>query len=534
MTEKKRKFSCAGSAVLIAAVLFAAAVHGLDVRSAVIQSGDRFLAAGYVLLVVLVTALLIAGAWMMLKSGMKPERSFFITGLFLGVLFMAVMPGLSAPDEVCHYISAYRLSNRLMGKPELDDIRKHIQVRADDYALEDLNVYRDGRTSENYRILGRTVEESTYKTIAEWDAFYPHAEGTVNSNQQDVTTTPVAYLPQAAGISLARVLKLGPLWLLFFGKFLNLLVYLLLTSAAIRKIPAGKELIYGTGLLPMTLSLSSSMSYDTMILGTAFLLTAWFLSLACEPKKVTAADMAVLCVLIAAMGPCKMVYSLLLFLFFLIPADRFRSTGLRILSFAVLAASLAGAIFLVNAGLITSYATASEGAVVQITKQGYTVSELLHRPVFILQMLCQTLVYQGEQMHLGMIGQWLGNLDPVMGVPYFICALFGLGLLALAFKKPGESQKLKVPARLWAGLLILGIVLLTAGAMLIAWTERDSKVIEGLQGRYFLPLLPLFLLIIKNDRIVLTADRNREILYAFVCMDGYALLRLYATACLRL
>jgi uncharacterized membrane protein len=244
--------------------------------------------------------------------------------------------------------------------------------------------------------------------------------------------------------------------------------------------------------------------------------------------------MAVLCVLIAAMGPCKMVYSLLLFLFFLIPADRFRSTGLRILSFAVLAASLAGAIFLVNAGLITSYATASEGAVVQITKQGYTVSELLHRPVFILQMLCQTLVYQGEQMHLGMIGQWLGNLDPVMGVPYFICALFGLGLLALAFKKPGESQKLKVPARLWAGLLILGIVLLTAGAMLIAWTERDSKVIEGLQGRYFLPLLPLFLLIIKNDRIVLTADRNREILYAFVCMDGYALLRLYATACLRL
>jgi len=536
MNGKIRKNIPAAAVFGIIFVILTGLFHGLDVSASVEQSGHGFLMSGYVLLFLLLTVFLVFAGFLLFKSSVRPERSFFVTGLFLGLFFMAVMPGISAPDEISHYITAYRLSDRMMGLPELDETGHHIQIRPEDNILENMDSVQDTSSGSKKNVLGDPVSEETYRSVCEWDSTYGLTRGSGNSDQADVRTTPLVYIPQAVGITVARVLNLNSLWLLFLGKLMNLLVYLFLTSLAIRKAPFGKELIFGTGLLPMTLHLSSSMSYDTMILGASFLLISWILNLAYETKKVEVRDMAVLCILIAVMGPCKMVYSLLLFLFFLIPENKFGSRKKKMLSFAAMACSLVLAMALVNASVIRSYAAADTGAgvVVQNTKAGYTVAELLHRPVFVLEMLCRTAVYQGEQLHLSMIGEWLGNLDPVMGIPYFLSVAFSLGLLALAFRKPEEKKIMTGKAKIWCGLIILGIVLLTAGAMFISWTGRDSLVIEGLQGRYFLPMLPLFLILLKNDRIVLTKDTNRNILFGFVCMDAYALLRLYATACLRL
>ena len=71
-------------------------------------------------------------------------------------------------------------------------------------------------------------------------------------------------------------------------------------------------------------------------------------------------------------------------------------------------------------------------------------------------------------------------------------------------------------------------------SMLIAWTPISSRVINGVQGRYFLPFLPVLLLACKNDFVVLTKDRNRSILYLMCCLNGYELLRLFATVSMRL
>ena len=71
-------------------------------------------------------------------------------------------------------------------------------------------------------------------------------------------------------------------------------------------------------------------------------------------------------------------------------------------------------------------------------------------------------------------------------------------------------------------------------SMLIAWTPLSSRVINGVQGRYFLPFLPVLLLALKNDWVVLTKERNRSILYLMCCLNGYELLRLYAIVSIRL
>ena len=71
-------------------------------------------------------------------------------------------------------------------------------------------------------------------------------------------------------------------------------------------------------------------------------------------------------------------------------------------------------------------------------------------------------------------------------------------------------------------------------SMLLAWTPIGSKVISGVQGRYFLPFLPVLLMALKNDALVLTRERNRKILYLMCCTDVYVALRLYSIVSMRL
>ena len=79
----------------------------------------------------------------------------------------------------------------------------------------------------------------------------------------------------------------------------------------------------GAALLPMTIHLSASFSYDVMIMGCVFYLTAICLDLAYEKDRVRLVDVAVLALLMAAAGPCKMVYGVLMGLCLLIPVKKF-------------------------------------------------------------------------------------------------------------------------------------------------------------------------------------------------------------------
>ena len=51
-------------------------------------------------------------------------------------MYMVVLPPLSAPDEVSHYISAYQLSSRLMGRTARAEDER-VFIRAQDVFIED-------------------------------------------------------------------------------------------------------------------------------------------------------------------------------------------------------------------------------------------------------------------------------------------------------------------------------------------------------------------------------------------------------------
>ena len=539
-------------------LLILAVPHYLDTRAGALESGDTWLTGWYILTAVLVVAAVaFLGAVLLIpnrrkKSGPIPLETFFVAAaLIFGTVYLFVLPPLSAPDEVRHYISAYQISNRIMGLPASGEDGK-VPVREEDWFAEDsCKDYRayvtadgalatDEEGAEEAKVLGQTLTEETYRLIHEkGGALYesPRPEGgngTALSNHRPVVTTPLGYLVPALGITAARLLGLNSLWLLYLGRFCNLIFFTAAVWSAMRRLPFGKEVLCGVALLPMTLHLAASFSYDVLILAGVFYFTAHCLYLAYQAERVRPADVLILSAVMAAAGPCKMVYAVFMGLCLLIPVRKFGGWGKWALSAACVLGAWLAAMSVVNGQTVAVYAAETDNFVSWAQEPGFTITMLLHQPVKLLQMFYNTVVWQAEYWHLTLLGGYLGNVDVVLDVPYLVILLLTGCLLGLAFRKPGENLVLTGRARIWIWFLCLICAGATMFSMLIAWTPVSSKIICGVQGRYFLPFLPLLLMTLKNDRFVLTKKADRSILYLMCCGNAYVLMRLFSIVSIRL
>ena len=511
------------------------------------------------------------------KENRKLPGLFFGTVMCLGILYMMVLAPLSAPDEVSHYISAYKLSNCCLGLPAADE-DGYIYVRAEDDWLEDVNQeFRDwkeksrqealdGESGENDAgkpiILGQTLKEETYvaihnrRAVSEQSA-EPSADsestkeststgdsigmdssvktaGLRVSRQPSVRTTPLAYMPQALGFTLARILGLNSIALLYLGRFFNLLLFAAVGALTIKRLPFGKNVFFGVSILPMSLHLAASLSYDVVILAFTGYFTAVCLDLAYKAETVKVGDVIVLAVVMAVMGPCKMVYGAIAGFCLLVPVRKFGNFGKWMLSAAAVLGSFLAAMAVVNLRTVAMYTQESDSYVAWAEEAGYSFAELIHQPVRVLQLFYNTVSWQGESLYSGILGESLGNRDPVLNTPYVIILVLTACLVLLALKKPGEEIFMKIKDRLWIWFICLVIFGALMFSMLLAWTPKSSNMVQGVQGRYMLPLLPVFLFTLKNQKVVRTGTDDRLILYTMMAADVYVILRIFAVVCLRL
>ena len=544
--------------------------HFLDVRASVTETGHQWLYGWYgglffLSMVVLVgIGILIFGKnWEFFDgvfSGSKLPGLYFGIIMCLGILYMFVLAPLSAPDEVSHYISAYELSNRFLGLPGADE-DGYIYIREEDDWIEDVNQeFRDWReeqkdavenTADDAKedqkgtpvILGQTLKEETYKAIHDGgtvkketvhDESSEKMSGLCVSRQPSVRTTPLAYVPQALGFTLARVLGLNSIALLYLGRFFNLLLFAAVGTLTIKCLPFGKNAFFGVSILPMSLHLAASLSYDVVILAGSGLFAAICLDLAYKAEKVSVKDVVLLACIMVVMGPCKMVYGAIAGFCLLIPVKKFGNWKKWTISAVAVLGSFLAAMAVVNLRTVAMYTQESDSYVAWAEEAGYSFAELIHQPVHVLQLFYNKVAWQGESLYSGMLGEALGNRDAVLNTPYLVILLLTVCLILLALKKPGEEIVIKIKARLWIWFICLVIFGALMFSMLLAWTPKSSNMVQGVQGRYMLPLLPIFLLTLKNQKAVRTDTDDRLILYTMIAADVYVILRIFAVVCLRL
>ena len=233
------------------------------------------------------------------------------------------------------------------------------------------------------------------------------------------------------------------------------------------------------------------------------------------------------------MGPCKMVYGVIAGWCLLIPVKKFGGRGKWALSAAAVLGAFGAAMAVVNLQTVALYTGIQDRYITWAQEPGYSFAQLIHSPLKVLRLCYNTLTGYGEQLYSGMIGSMMGNMDPVLNVPYVVILGLTALLVVLALRKPGEPLLIRKGQKLWIwflAFLCLGALMFS---MLLTWTPLSATMIQGVQGRYLLPFLPALLLTIKNDRLVRTAGRDGGILFAMACMDVYAILRIFSIVCLR-
>ena len=120
------------------------------------------------------------------------------------------------------------------------------------------------------------------------------------------------------------------------------------------------------------------------------------------------------------------------------------------------------------------------------------------------KLLLRTIPAQGALWLQGVLGTTLG--EPIVyriDVSWLLSVGLVLALLAAALPVQDEPDEPLLGRR--TGFGVLGIILCVAAASLVValnWTPINYETLFGMQGRYWLPVLPLALLLVKGNRSV--------------------------------
>lgn len=459
---------------------------------------------------VLVALVLLAGGagacLLIYKFRIRFEKAFIFVFLILGIVHMFLMPAYSTPDERAHFATAYYYSDIILGE-EAVDADGNVMVRNEDLLL---NV-------ENIR-----PSLSTYSLIA--DNIF---EGCKDDTMVSFDTTPLdvpfwSYAPQTLGITLARLLGFGNIMLLLTGDLFALLFYAACVYMAVKLIPFGKAMMAVISLLPMALETAGSYSYDVLVNGLSFLFIGYVFYLAYEKKRAWVKDWILMAVIIFFLAPVKVVYVLLAFLCLLIPMESKRKFWLGTVG-VIASGGLSCLILRLTA--IMNLAVQSGAGSAGTAENTYTISYILSDIPRVIGVLYNTLCRQSDAILAPLYGQKLGYWD--VSVPYYIS--FGFVLVLAVSLLAKEKERIYIKS--WQKVLMLVLIVgMTGGitlSMMLDFTDVTDTVVRGIQGRYFIPFLPLAGFLFRGDRIVTKKNLDGYILPFMYILNYFSLWRIF-------
>ncbi|MCU1349089.1 MAG: Protein of unknown function rane [Acidobacteria bacterium] len=288
--------------------------------------------------------------------------------------------------------------------------------------------------------------------------------------------TPVAYIPPALAALIARMLGLYPFTEFYLGRVVNLVAALALVYAAMRVAPRHANVFLAVALLPMTLFELASWSPDAWTFGLGVLFTAFMLEPP-EPAPRSIAAVAVTALLLSLSKPAYFLIALLAL---------FRPTKRRI----AIAAIAATAVGIPIAMAYAKYAWYNAWTGYPIDP-GEQLRCILAAPLRFVRLLTHDLTSNGTRYIAEMIGRlgWINVFLPSAVTALEVVLLAAVGLTA--------APALDWKRRVTAFAIVIGTVVGIVTSQYLTWTVICSDRIDGVQGRYFLPLLPLALMILS-------------------------------------
>ena len=415
--------------------------------------------------------------------------------LLCGILFAFANPPLQTPDETDHYLRTYAIS---MGRFDFDAARGY-PMDVDELVAAFPGAWVNAHTSAGVGTDPDTHAEQAYNTAGYalkqygkdgriesiWDSFTQYLNWESRDSAADSVTEPISFLilpflPGALGMALARLFGLGALGCLYGGRLVNLLAYAAMCYAALRTAHKCKPAFLCIMLLPMSLYMGSSLSYDATLLGCYYLMLALLTQEKWNDK--TALCYALACVF--ANGTKPYINLLWVVLPFVVRKTEWKVRCSRAV-YAVLTA--AGALALTFG--VEQYGTLLRHNYGAIARQGGAAVNggaqllfVLKNPLRYIAVLLGTL-YENDGF-IGQLGLFGWKDMPVA----FISLTAPLVLLLAAMLCTPAADALGRRRTGWLGVFGLVYAVGAMTAMYITYTPVAMVRIVGLQTRYFLPV----------------------------------------------
>ena len=442
-----------------------------------------------------------------MSKNVNLAKLFLIVSLFIGTLFVFLVPSFNSPDEDSHFIYSYQLSR---GK-----IKTEIKNKTSVYYVP--NSILDTITKT------KKINNDRDKKYSYSDYYFDQLIGSdyksgIFLKPVIYNSIPIAYLAPTIGIQITDYLhafgdknsSVNVNVMLQFARFFSLLIYSIIGYFAIKITPKYKNSFFAILLLPLSLFLRSMVTYDGLILVTVALVIANLLKLIYDEKINFTKKYIVLFIITGfILFNIKTVYSLVFLGAFAIDKNKFGSMKKKIISLTIIIISVLLLTFL-NKLIYIGLPVDSN---YYISKQ---MNFIKNHPLGYFNILIHNIYGQIPIQEYWMLGT-LGYLDTYL--PILLIFILKIYLVIIIINDI-INERISFPIWLKIGYLLL-IILAVLGMytfMYLSWTpvvtgDIGGNIITGIQGRYFIPFL-LFIPIIFENKII-DKIKNKRIKEAF-------------------
>lgn len=414
------------------------------------------------------------------KIRLSYSTVFFILGLSFGLAICFINAPFQVPDEQAHFVRAYQLSKPSIFPEKIGNkFGAFVPQNMVDMLKNTMRITRDtSRKLNPDEIITYLTNNSQSTDVFLYEEIF-----------SPIPKDTIVYIPQAVGIKIASLLNLSPLAMLYASRTANLFVFVLLIFFGIRFLPYGKPFAFVIALMPMSLYLGASASYDSLIIASSFLYISLVLRCIHSPAfRVKKRDIISLMVLAIIITAGKYLYALVVASALIIPPKRFSSLK----KYAIVMALFAITVFTtynittkIDRRFSHTEETAEENKYNSedspIEKNWNIVFE---SPQIFLEIVLNSIQRYGK-IYLNQFVGVFGWLDTPLNKDFVNIYLVLLILSLIVERK--KAYRIMLWHRLLSFFVFSIIALGVFAAMYIWSTPASYPTVIGAQGRYFIP-----------------------------------------------
>lgn len=403
----------------------------------------------------------------------------FIMSISIGAIFLAVTHNIPATalDGQIHY---YNYASFLVESDKMSV--------SDYYNSNAVINFYNINTSEERKAFKKFIDDNGDKYIY-----------TLNNVTNIFKTNKLNYLPIGTVMKINDILGVPKSLSVFMCRFVQLLIYCLVISFAVKKIPTHKNLLMVIAILPQSLFLASSFSYDPTVTAFTLLSFAAFVDEYHNKDRKIKLSNVLIFVLAGLYGIFpKAIYSVFLLLMLLLPKSKFKNKKqynyFRILIICTFAIGMAS--FMIAALFDPSIVNDVRGGAVSSSEQ---LKLILKAPLsFIKTFWDGAILASAEKLFSSAT---FGNLSYYGGMGFDFSYLLFVAAMFIAFLDNNEYKKAKLLDRFKMIAIYFIIVCFIWGALYLAFTPVGHDRVNGVQNRYFISLIFPILYALSNSKL---------------------------------